>query len=51
MLTCDFDAAIVSFHMGYGNPSQCSREYRDCSTPPPLRDIGSLQQVTADEQG
>jgi AraC-like DNA-binding protein len=43
MLTRDIDAATASFHVGYGSPSQFSREYRRLFGAPPLRDIRALQ--------
>lgn len=49
MLTREFDAATASFHVGYGSPSQFSREYRRLFGAPPLRDIKTLQHVTDGE--
>jgi AraC-like DNA-binding protein len=43
MLTRDFDAATASFRVGYGSPSQFSREYRRLFGAPPLQDIKGLQ--------
>jgi len=45
MLTGDHDAASASFRVGYGSPSQFSREYRRLFGAPPLRDIRTLQQA------
>lgn len=46
MLAGDLDAASASFRVGYGSPSQFSREYRRLFGAPPLRDIRTLQGAT-----
>jgi transcriptional regulator GlxA family with amidase domain len=51
MLTRDFDAATASFRVGYGSPSQFSREYRRLFGAPPLRDIRMLQHDAGGEAG
>ncbi len=48
MLPRNCDAATASYQVGYGSPSQFSREYRRLFGAPPLRDIRSLQQVAED---
>lgn len=49
MLTRDFDAATASFRVGYGSPSQFSREYRRLFGAPPLRDVRTLQRIAGGE--
>src|SRR5208282_2427754 len=47
MLIENQDAATVAFQVGYESPSQFSREYGRLFGAPPLRDITSLRQMTA----
>ena len=49
MLIENQDAATVAFQVGYESPSQFSREYGRLFGAPPLRDITSLRQMTANE--
>lgn len=49
MLTEHMDAATSAFQVGYESPSQFSREYNRLFGAPPLRDIASLRQKTANE--
>ena len=49
MLIENQDAATVAFQVGYESPSQFSREYGRLFGAPPLRDIISLRQMTANE--
>jgi AraC-like DNA-binding protein len=49
MLIENQDAATVAFKVGYESPSQFSREYGRLFGAPPLRDIFSLRQMTANE--
>jgi AraC-like DNA-binding protein len=49
MLIENQDAATVAFRVGYESPSQFSREYGRMFGAPPLRDITSLRQMTANE--
>jgi AraC-like DNA-binding protein len=49
MLIENQDAATVAFQVGYESPSQFSREYGRLFGAPPLRDIFSLRQMTANE--
>jgi AraC-like DNA-binding protein len=49
MLIENQDAATVAFKVGYESPSQFSREYGRLFGAPPLRDITSLRQMTANE--
>jgi AraC-like DNA-binding protein len=49
MLIENQDAATVAFKVGYESPSQFSREYGRLFGAPPLRDIISLRQMTANE--
>ncbi len=48
MLAERMDAATAAFQVGYESPSQFSREYNRLFGAPPLRDITSLRQMTAD---
>jgi len=45
MLTDDVDAATAGFRVGYGSPSQFSREYARQYGAPPMRDISGLRAV------
>jgi AraC-like DNA-binding protein len=47
MFTEHMDATTAAFEVGYESPSQFSREYRRLFGGPPLRDIRSLNQVSA----
>jgi AraC-like DNA-binding protein len=49
MLIENQDAATVAFQVGYESPSQFSREYSRLFGEPPLRDITSLRQMTAND--
>ena len=49
MLIENQDASTVAFHVGYESPSQFSREYCRLFGAPPLRDITSLRQMSANE--
>jgi AraC-like DNA-binding protein len=49
MLTERLDATTAAFQVGYESPSQFSREYNRLFGAPPLRDITSLRQMTANE--
>jgi AraC-like DNA-binding protein len=49
MLTEHQDATTAAFRVGYESPSQFSREYSRLFGAPPLRDITSLRQMTANE--
>jgi AraC-like DNA-binding protein len=49
MLAEHQDATTAAFQVGYESPSQFSREYSRLFGAPPLRDITSLRQVTANE--
>ena len=49
MLIENQDAATVAFQVGYESPSQFSREYGRLFGAPPLRDIISLRQMTAND--
>jgi AraC-like DNA-binding protein len=44
MLTDHLDASNAAFQVGYGSPSQFSREYSRLFGTPPLRDITTLLQ-------
>jgi AraC-like DNA-binding protein len=47
LLTENQDAATAAFQVGYESPSQFSREYSRLFGAPPLRDITTLRQMTA----
>ena len=49
MLIENQDASTVAFLVGYESPSQFSREYCRLFGAPPLRDITSLRQMSANE--
>ena len=49
MLIENQDAATVAFQVGYESPSQFSREYGRLFGAPPLRDITTLRQMTANQ--
>jgi AraC-like DNA-binding protein len=49
MLTENQDATTAAFEVGYESPSQFNREYSRLFGAPPLRDITSLREITADE--
>lgn len=47
MLAEHTDAASAAYQVGYESPSQFSRDYSRLFGAPPMRDIRSLQQITA----
>jgi AraC-like DNA-binding protein len=48
MVTGGLDAATAAYQVGYGNPSQFTREYARQFGTPPRRDVESLmRQATA----
>ena len=51
MLAERMDAASAAFQVGYESPSQFSREYSRLFGAPPLKDINSLRQMSAQEDG
>ncbi|MCX8116812.1 MAG: AraC family transcriptional regulator [Desulfobacterota bacterium] len=51
MLTEGFNAATAAFRVGYGSPSQFSREYRRFFNKPPAKDIMSLRRMPGSARG